>query len=189
MKDLIKAELEESIDIKKTLIKSLLPKIEQAANILISTFKAGNKVLIFGNGGSAADSQHIAAELIGRYKKDRKPLPVVALTTDTSILTCLSNDFGFETVFARQVEGLVRPGDAVIGISTSGGSKNVIEAILLAKSLGAKTIGLSGSGGGKLEEAADLCISVPSKNTPRIQEAHITIGHILCSLIEKSIFG
>ena len=188
MQDKIKAELKESIEVKNQVIKKLAPQIEQAAKWMIEALKKGNKVLLFGNGGSAADAQHLAAELIGRYMKDRKSLPAIALTTDTSILTSLSNDYGFETIFARQVEGLAKFGDIAIGISTSGNSRNVLEGVEKAKELGCKTIGLLGCDGGRIADVVDLSIIVPSKSTPRIQESHITIGHILCSLVEQELF-
>lgn len=188
MQDRIKAELKESIEVKNLVIKSLVSQIETAAKWMIEALKKGNKILLFGNGGSAADAQHIAAELIGRYQKDRKPLPAIALTTDTSIITSLSNDYGFETIFAKQIEGLAKSGDIAFGISTSGNSRNVIEGVEKAKELGCKTIGLLGCDGGRVADIVDLSIIVPSKSTPRIQESHITIGHILCSLIEQEIF-
>jgi D-sedoheptulose 7-phosphate isomerase len=188
MQDKIKAELKESIEVKNQVIKKLAPQIEQAAKWMIEALKAGNKILLFGNGGSAADAQHIAAELIGRYQKDRKSLAAIALTTDTSIITSLSNDYGFENIFAKQIEGLAISGDIAFGISTSGNSKNVLEGIEKAKELGCKTIGLLGCDGGEIADAADLSIIVPCKSTPRIQESHITIGHILCGLIEQEIF-
>lgn len=188
MQDKIISDIKESIEVKNLVIKKLAPQIEQAAKWMIEALKAGNKIILFGNGGSAADSQHIAAELIGRYQKDRKALAAIALTTDTSIITSLSNDFGFETIFAKQIEGLARPGDIAFGISTSGNSKNVIEGLEKAEELGCKTIGLLGCDGGRIADAADLSIIVPCKSTPRIQESHITIGHILCGLIEQEIF-
>lgn len=189
MQDKIKSELKESIDVKNLILKNLVPQIEKAAHWMIETLKAGNKILFFGNGGSAADAQHLAAELIGRYRKDRRSLPAVALSTDTSILTAVANDYGFETVFAKQIEGLAKQGDLAFGISTSGNSRNVIEGIEKAKEIGCKTIGLLGCDGGRIAEVADLSIIVPSRATPRIQEAHITIGHILCQLIEQELFG
>ena len=188
MQNKIKEKLNESIEVKKSVIKSLLPQIEQAAKLMIETYKKGNKILIFGNGGSAADAQHIAAELMGRYKKDRSALPAVALSTDTSVITSLSNDYGFETIFARQIEGLAKSGDITLGISTSGNSKNVLEGIEKAKELGCKTIGLLGNSGGRISEVVDIAITVSSKATPRVQESHITISHILCGLIEEELF-
>ncbi len=188
MQDKIKAELKESIEVKNQVIKKLLPQIEQTAKWMIEALKKGNKILLFGNGGSAADAQHLAAELTGRYKKDRKALPAIALTTDTSILTSLSNDYGFETIFSKQIEGLAKSGDIAFGISTSGNSRNVLEGLEKAKEIGCKTIGLLGCDGGRIADVVDLSIVVPCKSTPRIQESHITIGHILCSLIEQEIF-
>lgn len=148
---------------------------------------AGGRVFLFGNGGSAADSQHIAAELVGRYQKKRKGLPAVAFTTNTSVLTAIGNDFGYEFVFERQVESMVTPDDLVIGISTSGNSPNVINGIVAAKKIGAMTIGLTGANGGKLAEKADLTLKVPSDNTQRIQECHIMVGHIICDIVEDNL--
>ena len=162
-------------------------EIEKAAGIIIRSLKAGGKVIVFGNGGSAADAQHIAAELVGKFKMERQAFPAIALNTNTSIVTALANDYGYETVFRRQVEALAKPGDVVIGISTSGKSPSVNEAITTAKKIGAKTIGLTGGTGGQLAKAAAFTIIVPSDNTPRIQEAHITIGHILCEMVEKAL--
>jgi len=188
MQDRIKTALKESVEVKNQVMKKLVPQIEQAARWMIESLKTGNKVLLFGNGGSAADAQHLAAELTGRYLKDRKSLPAIALTTDTSILTSLSNDYGFETIFARQIEGLAKAGDIAIGISTSGNSRNVLEGVEKAKELGCRTIGLLGCDGGRIAEVVDLALTVPCKSTPRIQESHITIGHILCGLIEQELF-
>ncbi|MBI5078718.1 D-sedoheptulose 7-phosphate isomerase [Candidatus Saganbacteria bacterium] len=188
MQEIIRAELKESIEIKNIVSGSLVPAIEKAARTMIEALKAGNKIMFFGNGGSAADAQHLAAEFIGRYRRERKSLPAIALSTDTSILTSLANDYRYEIVFSRQVEGLGRAGDIAFGISTSGNSHNVLEGLLQARKIGCKTIGLLGCGGGKIAEMAYLAIVVPSRNTPRIQECHITIGHILCSLIEKELF-
>ena len=177
--------LEESAQIKRAIAESNTREIEYMVNLITTAYKAGGKVILFGNGGSAADAQHIAAELVGRFKLDRRPLPAIALTTNTSTLTAVANDCGYEAVFSRQIEALVKKKDVVIGISTSGNSPNVIEAIIMAKLKGAKTIGLTGCNGGKLAEVADLVLAVPSDSTPRIQEAHITIGHIVCELVER----
>ena len=147
--------------------------------------KAGNKVLFCGNGGSAADAQHLAAELIGRFQKERRSLASIALTTDTSILTAVANDYGYDEVFARQVEGLGRSGDVLIGISTSGNSANVVKAALKARDTGMHTIAFTGEGGGKLKDICDITFVVPSKVTARIQEMHIMVGHIICELVEK----
>lgn len=187
MQDKIKLELKESSEVKNQVAAQLVPKIEQAAKLLINAIKSGNKIFFFGNGGSAADAQHLAAELIGRYLKERKPIPAIALTTDTSILTSLGNDYGFDSIFARQIEGLAKLGDIALGISTSGNSKNVLVGLEKAKKLGCKTIALLGCDGGKIAKTADISITIPSKNTPRIQESHITIGHIICNLIEQEL--
>ena len=181
--------LEESARIKRAIAESNLNEIEQIVGFIIKAYKAGGKVVLFGNGGSAADAQHIAGELVGRFLMERRALPAIALTTNTSTLTAMANDYGYETVFSRQVEALVNEKDVVIGISTSGNSPNVIEAIKAAKTKGARTIGLTGRNGGKLAEVADLVLAVPSDSTPRIQEAHITIGHIVCELVEKELSG
>ena len=188
MQEIITAQLQDSIDTKKEVIKTLVPKIEEAAKMIVSALKNGKKIMFCGNGGSAADAQHLAAELIGRYKKDRPALAAISLTTDTSTLTCLSNDFGYDTIFSRQVEGLGQKGDVLVGISTSGNSKNIIEAVNKAGSLGVKTIGFLGRGGGQLQGLVDLALTVPSNDTPRVQESHITIGHIICGLVETELF-
>ena len=187
MQSKIEACLKESIEDKNLVLKSLIPQIEQAAKIMIAALKNGNKIMFFGNGGSAADAQHLAGELIGRFLKERKSLPAIALTTDTSILTCLANDYTFDYIFARQIEGLAKPGDIAFGISTSGNSKNVIQGLEKAKELGCKTIGLLGCDGGRITDLVDVAITVPCKATPHIQESHITIGHILCGLIEEEV--
>jgi D-sedoheptulose 7-phosphate isomerase len=185
---LIQEKIVASIKVKQALLKQSR-LLAQIADELIRAYRAGRKVILFGNGGSAADAQHIAAELAGRYYMDRKPLPAEALTVNTSILTAIGNDYGFEQIFARQVEALGNPGDIAIGISTSGNSPNVIEGIRAAKRKGMITIGLTGADGGQLKNEVDYCICVPSKDTPRIQEAHILIGHIWCELIERALFG
>jgi len=169
--------------VEKTL-ESLQSHIYTACIIATEALKNGNKILLCGNGGSAADAQHIAAELSGRYKVERKGLAGIALTTDTSVLTAVANDFGFERIFDRQVEALARPGDILIGISTSGHSKNVVRALSLARNMGCRTIGLSGRDGGVMSEFCDVNIIVPSMDTARIQEMHIMIGHIICQAID-----
>jgi len=189
MQEVIKAELQASIETKELVLASLVPAIEKAAVIMIEALKKGNKIMFFGNGGSAADAQHLAGELIGRFLKERRSLPAIALTTDSSILTCLANDYSFDIVFARQIEGLAKAGDIAFGISTSGNSKNVIEGLKKAKALGCKTIGLLGGNGGQIASQVDISLTVPGKSTPHIQESHITIGHILCRLIEEALFG
>ena len=184
----IESAINGSIETKKAVLKSQIANIEKAAKAIIASLKAGGKLLVFGNGGSAADSQHIVAELVGRFKKERAALAAIALTTNTSTLTAIANDYGYEAVFSRQVEALGKAGDVALGISTSGNSKNVIEAIRKAKSLGIKTIGLLGGDGGKLKNECDISIIVAAKDTPRIQESHMMIGHMMCELIEEELF-
>lgn len=188
MRDKIKDILLESIQVKEEMMRTSIDEIIEITNILINCLKKGGKIILFGNGGSAADSQHIAAELIGRFQKDRTSLPAIALTTNTSVLTSLSNDYSFEIIFAKQIEALGKEGDVAIGISTSGRAKNVIAGIRQAKKMGIKTIAFVGCDGGVLSKTADISIIVPSNITARIQEAHITTGHIICQLIEEEIF-
>ena len=185
----IESSLNESISIKKELLSNSVESVIQIANILIEAFKQGHSLYLMGNGGSAADAQHISGELVGRFKKNRKALPALALTTDTSVLTAIANDFGYDQCFERQVDAFVKDGDVVIGLSTSGNSSSIISAALLAKKKGAKTIAFTGKGGGRLKDDVDICLEIPSTDTARIQECHITIGHILCSIIEKELFG
>ena len=166
-------------------MKELLPKIKEAGDLCLNTIKNGNKILIAGNGGSAADSQHFSAELTGRFKKERISLPAIALTTDTSALTAIGNDYGYEFVFSRQLEGLGNKGDIFIGISTSGNSKNVIEAIKKAKEKNIKVITLLGKDGGKMKNLGDINIIIPSNETPRIQEMHIMVLHMICQIIDE----
>jgi D-sedoheptulose 7-phosphate isomerase len=180
-------QIEDSIVLKKYLQKEAR-SIMAIADLLVNAFKKRNKVLLFGNGGSAADAQHIACELAGKFYLDRAPLPAIALTTNTSSLTAIGNDYSYEEIFARQVRGLARRGDIVIGISTSGNSPNVLRGIEEAKRLDATTIAFTGRGG-KLKKLADYVLSIPSGDTPRIQEAHITAGHIICYLVEQALFG
>lgn len=179
--------LEESARVKTAIIQSQVNEIEKMVSFIVDTYHQGGKVVLFGNGGSAADAQHIAGELVGKFLMERRALPALALHTNTSILTALANDYGYEMVFTRQVEALVNKEDTVIGISTSGNSPNVIEAIKAAKTKDARTIGLTGVKRGKLADVADLTVAVPSDSTPRIQEAHITIGHIICELVEREL--
>ena len=185
--DMVVRQIEESMQLKESL-QAEAKTVVAIADQLVQALRRGNKVLLFGNGGSAADAQHIACELSGRFSRDREPLPAIALTTNASSLTAIANDYGYEAVFARQLRGLVKKGDIVIGISTSGSSANVLLAIEEANRRGAVTIALTGQGG-KLKELAHYVLSVPSTSTPRIQEAHITIGHIICHLVEEELFG
>ncbi|TWJ04742.1 D-sedoheptulose 7-phosphate isomerase [Mucilaginibacter frigoritolerans] len=177
-------ELNDHQQLTKKVIEQLVPDIEQACEMIISAIKNGKKVLLAGNGGSAADAQHIAAELSGRFVKHRKALPGIALTTDTSALTAIANDYGYEHVFSRQVEALAQEGDLFIGISTSGNSHGILNAFESAKKLNCHTLGLSGRDGGKMNGLCDLNIVVPSDITARIQEMHILIGHILCKAVD-----
>ena len=174
--------------LKDRLVAEQSGQVAAAARLLASTLKGGGKILLFGNGGSAADAQHLAAEFVNRFLIERPPLAALALTTDTSILTSIANDYDFLEVFAKQVRALGRPGDAALGLSTSGNSANVVRALEVARRLGLKTLALSGGDGGPVAAAADLAIVVPSKSTPRIQEVHITIGHVLCDLVDFLLF-
>ena len=185
--DMVVKQIEESMQLKESL-RAEAKTLVAIADELVQALRRGNKVLLFGNGGSAADAQHIACELAGRFSRDREPLPAIALTTNTSSLTAIANDYGYEAVFARQLRGLVTKGDIVIGISTSGSSANVLLAIEEANRRGAVTVALTGQGG-TLKELAHYALPVPSTSTPRIQEAHITIGHIICHLVEEELFG
>jgi D-sedoheptulose 7-phosphate isomerase len=178
---------QESIRVKEETLKANKSNILEAVHVIAESLKKGGKVLFFGNGGSAADSQHIAAELIGRFQKERRALAAIALTTDTSILTALSNDYTFDIVFARQIEGLGQKHDVAFGISTSGNSANVIEGIKMAKKIGLKTISLTGRDGGKLAKLTDVSLVVPSENTARIQESHLCIAHSICELVEEQL--
>ncbi|AJE02854.1 D-sedoheptulose 7-phosphate isomerase [Geobacter pickeringii] len=168
--------------------RELAPRVAVFAGMLIDAFRAGKKLLVMGNGGSAADAQHFAAEIVGRFKMERRGLPAIALTTDTSILTAIGNDYGFDAVFRRQVEALADEGDVVVGISTSGSSKNVNLALDLANERGCLTVGLLGRDGGTIKDLVDLELTVPTLDTPRVQEGHITLIHIVCDLVEKGLF-
>jgi len=170
-------------------LEGILPAVMQAGERMAERLRGGGRLLVFGNGGSAAQAQHIASELVGRFQCDRRPLPAIALTTDTSALTSIGNDYGFEEIFARQIRALGRPGDVALAISTSGESPNVLRALDAARERQMHTIGLTGRTGGKLRERVDLCLCVPSDSTPRIQEAHLVISHILCHLIETSVLS
>ena len=185
-KQLIALRLQEAADIALAMSKdtALIENIQKAAQLCIKAIQRGNKILIAGNGGSAADAQHMAAELVGRYMKNRAALPAIALTTDTSIITAVGNDFGFENIFARQVEALGNKGDVFIGISTSGKSPNVLKAMTIAKGKGLKVIGLTGVQSAPMENLADLLLTTPNDQTPRVQECHSIFIHLLCELLE-----
>jgi D-sedoheptulose 7-phosphate isomerase len=188
MRELVARELEESAAVKRDIAQHLSDVIANAAQLILNAYKAGGKVLLIGNGGSAADAQHIAAEFVGRFKLERAGLPAIAMTTNSSILTALANDYGYDTVFSRQLEVLVSDKDVLIAITTSGTSPNILKGVEMAHSKGATVIGLTGAKSSRLKDIADLTIAVHSDNTARIQEAHITIGHIICYLVEKWLF-
>lgn len=184
VKEIIENELNGHKDTIIKVINTLPNVIQESCEMSLETIKSGNKILLCGNGGSAADAQHIAAEFTGRYKVERRGLPAIALTTDTSALTAIGNDYGYDRVFERQVESLANPGDLLIGISSTGNSDNIIKAFNKAKEMGCKTVGLSGKTGGKFNDNCDLNIVVPSNDTPRVQEMHILIGHTICQIID-----
>ena len=186
MQDTILSEFNSHLETIQKVIMTMDGPLGKASQIAVDTLKAGNKILLCGNGGSAADAQHIAAELTGRYKTERKGLAGIALTTDTSALTAIGNDYGYDRVFDRQVEALANKGDLIIGISTSGNSKNIISALKLGLEMGCKTIGFTGRDGGDMNSVCDVNLIVPSDNTPRIQEMHILFGHTMCQIIDDN---
>ena len=188
MENIILKRFKESAEVKTRFLKDNLPKLLDVIKSISQTFEAGNKLFFFGNGGSAADAQHLAAEFVNRYVMDRPPLPAIALTTDTSILTSISNDMTFNEIFSKQLRALGKEGDIAVGISTSGASPNIIKAFEVAKEMGIKTVALTGNDGGGLAKIADFPLIVPSTSTPRIQEVHILIGHILCEMVEHYLF-
>ena len=187
MKEEIRQVFEESIEVKKRCLGEQIDRIVTAIEWTADAFKKGGKLILFGNGGSAADAQHLAAEFVGRFKLERKALPAIALSTNTSSLTSIANDYSYDRVFARQVEAFGNKEDVVVGISTSGNAKSVIAGIEKAKGMGIRTIGLTGGDGGGLAALADLAITVSSPNTARIQEVHILIGHTICEMVEKKL--
>jgi len=191
MREYIKDQIKKSFETKQAIYNNekLLDNIEEVAKKCVALYKTDKKTILAGNGGSAADAQHIAAELVGRYGFDRPSIPSLALTTDTSNLTAIGNDYGYDQVFSRQLEGMGKEGDIFIGISTSGNSVNIINAFESAKKKNIMTIALTGRDGGEMAKIADISLVVPSNSTPRIQESHILIGHILCDIIEKEIFA
>src|SRR5215204_2330633 len=187
--EIIRGAIRESIEVNSDLLNQYVSNIADLSRLLIDALRAGKKLVLFGNGGSAADAQHVAAELVNRFKMDRNALAAIALTTDTSILTSVCNDAAFEHVFSRQVRALVQRGDVVVGISTSGDSPNVINGVIAAREKGAVTVGFTGRSGGRLKDLVDTCCHVSSESTARIQEAQITIWHALCEVIEREMFG
>ena len=184
----IKKQLQDHRALIDLLEREMAPLIAEMSSMISAALTNGNKLLVMGNGGSAADSQHFVAEIVGRFKMERKALPAVALSTDTSILTAIGNDYGFESIFSRQVEALAAHGDIVVGLSTSGNSPNVLKALNAARQRGSRTIGLLGKDGGSIKAVCDLALVMPSTDTPRIQEGHITVIHIVCDLVEKALF-
>jgi D-sedoheptulose 7-phosphate isomerase len=188
MENIIQKRFKESAEVKTSFLKENLSKLLDIVKLISHCFEVGNKLFFFGNGGSAADAQHLAAEFVNRYIMDRPPLPAIALTTDTSIITSVSNDSSFSEVFAKQLKALGKEGDIAVGISTSGTSPNIIKAFEVAKEKGMKTIAFTGGDGGDLAKIADVSLIVPSSSTPRIQEVHILVGHILCELVEHYLF-
>ncbi len=185
----IKDLFADSIRTKEQFVSQYASLIIEVSELIVSSFRNGNKLLLMGNGGSSSDASHIAGEFVNRFLKDRPPLPAIALNTDMAVITSIGNDYGFNLVFSRQVETLAKEGDIVIAISTSGNSPNVIAAVETARKMGITTIGLTGGSGGKLAPLVDYAFVVPSKATPRIQEVHITLGHVICQVIEDEMFG
>ena len=184
--NILRLNIERSIDVHNSLLSACLPSMTAAADALVSAYQAGHKALFFGNGGSASDAQHLAGEFLGRFLRERSPLPAVALPENIAAVTAIANDYGYEQVFSRQLQALAAPGDVAVAISTSGNSQNVVEGAICARKLGLFTIGLSGSSGGRLRNLVDALIAVPSEETPRIQECHILVGHALCDAVEQA---
>jgi D-sedoheptulose 7-phosphate isomerase len=187
--DILRKNVEHSIEVHSRLLEACLPAMTAAADALVAAYARGRKAIFFGNGGSAADAQHMAAEMVGRYLKERHALPALALNANSSIVTAIGNDYGYEYVFSRQMEALAAPGDVAVAISTSGNSQSVIEAVIRARQLNVYTIALTGKSGGRLNGLVDTLIAVPSEETPRIQECHILIGHALCDAVEQAVTG
>lgn len=185
--DILRANLERSVEVHNRLMSTCLPALTVAADALVAAYREGHKALFFGNGGSAADAQHLAAEFVGRYLRQRNPLPALALNANSSAVTAIGNDYGYDEVFARQLQALAAPGDVAVAISTSGNSPSVIQAVMCARRLGLFTIALTGLSGGRLRGLVDVLVAVPSEETPRIQECHILAGHSLCDAVEQAI--
>lgn len=190
-RDIIIDQIQKSVDAKNAMLADteLIDRIDKTAGIITSAYRKGNKTLLAGNGGSAADAQHIAGEFVSRFYFDRPGIASIALTTDTSVLTAIGNDYGFDRLFSRQIQAQGVAGDVFIGISTSGNSENIVNALAVCKEKGLVSIGLTGGKHGKMDELCDVCIKVPSLETPRIQESHILIGHIICCIVEENLFG
>jgi D-sedoheptulose 7-phosphate isomerase len=185
--DILRKNIQSSIEVHARLLEACLHDMSEAAGALIAAFRSGHKAIFFGNGGSAADAQHLAAEFLGRYLCERRPLPAVALNANTSAVTAIANDYGYEQVFSRQLQGLAVAGDVAVAISTSGNSQNILEALTIARSMGVHTIGLTGASGGRMRGLVDVLVAVPSNETPRVQECHILVGHALCDAVEQAL--
>jgi len=185
--DILRSNIERSIEVHSRFMEACEPALMAAADALVTAYRTGHKAIFFGNGGSAADAQHLAAEFLGRYLRERDPMPAVALNTNTSAVTAIGNDYGYDQVFSRQLKALAVPGDVAVAISTSGNSPSVIEAIECARRMGVYTIGLTGASGGRMRGLVDALIAVPSNETPRIQECHILAGHALCDAVEQAV--
>jgi len=188
IEEIIKKAFQEGTQIKDQFLKDSLGQVVKVVNVITASLKKGNKILLFGNGGSAADAQHLAAEFVNRFLIERPPLPAIALTTDTSIITSIGNDYDFAQIFAKQIRAIGQPGDVAIGMSTSGVSPNVLRGLEIAKKMGLVTIGLTGRDGGQIAQAVDYCLNVSSNSVPRIQEVHITLGHVICELVDYKLF-
>jgi D-sedoheptulose 7-phosphate isomerase len=188
IEEIIKKAFQEGTQIKDQFLKDSLGQVVKVVNVITASLKKGNKILLFGNGGSAADAQHLAAEFVNRFLIERPPLPAIALTTDTSIITSIGNDYDFAQIFAKQIRAIGQPGDVAIGMSTSGVSPNVLRGLETAKKMGLVTIGLTGRDGGQIAQAVDYCLNVSSNSVPRIQEVHITLGHVICELVDYKLF-
>ncbi len=185
--NILRSNIERSVEVHGQLIAACLPAMITAADALIRAYRTSHKALFFGNGGSSSDAEHLAGEFLGRFLRERSPMPAVALAENMSAMTAIANDYGYEHVYSRQLQALAVPGDVAVGISTSGNSRNVVEAVNMARELGLFTIGLTGASGGQMRELVDALIAVPSNDTPRIQECHILIGHALCDAVEQAI--
>jgi D-sedoheptulose 7-phosphate isomerase len=185
--NILRRNIESSIEVHSRVLEACLPAMRKAADALIAAYLGGRKALFFGNGGSAADAQHLAAEFLGRYLRERRPMPALALHANTSAVTAIANDYGYEYAFSRQLQAYAVAGDVAVGISTSGNSKNVVEAIKVARQMGVYTIGLTGASGGRLRDLVDVLIAAPTNETPRIQECHILVGHALCDAVEQAV--
>lgn len=185
--NILRQNIASSIEVHGRVLEACLPAMTLATDALIAAYRAGNKAILFGNGGSAADAQHLAAEFLGRYLRERRPMPALALHANSSAVTAIANDYGYEQVFSRQLQAFAAAGDVAFGISTSGNSQSVIEALAVARKLGLVTIGLTGASGGRMREVVDVLIAAPTQETPRIQECHILIGHAICDAVEQAM--